>query len=295
VRFDDPAALTTGTIDIAGGVLQYGGAGSISTPRQPVVHGGWIDVPNAQATANFTNGLGGNGTIRKIGAGTLALPNIRLAMLRDEVGTVRINPDGTDAGVSNLDSLYVAPGAKLDLTNNGLVVDTTTYSDLDDLTALIKSGFANGTWTGPGITSSTAAANPGHALGIAKATDLFGNLPATWRGQTVDADSGLIRYTWSGDANLDGTVDTLDFNSLAANFGKTGQYWNKGDFNYDGVIDTLDFNSLAANFGHSLPTEATASSGAGALVPEPSAITLLGALAVALRPRRRTGLKRLER
>src|SRR5205085_1790189 len=81
VRFDDPAALTSGPIDIGGGILQYGGAGSVAVSQKPTVFSGWIDVPNAQATANFVNGLGGNGSIEKIGAGTLALPNARQSVL----------------------------------------------------------------------------------------------------------------------------------------------------------------------------------------------------------------------
>jgi hypothetical protein len=57
----------------------------------------------------------------------------------------------------------------------------------------------------------------------------------------------------NADANHDRTVDTLDFNALAANFGTTGRTFSQADFNYDGAVDTLDFNSLAANFGRSLP------------------------------------------
>jgi hypothetical protein len=45
------------------------------------------------------------------------------------------------------------------------------------------------------------------------------------------------------------TVDTLDFNVLASNFGQSGKNFTDGDFNYDQVVDTLDFNLLASNFG----------------------------------------------
>jgi hypothetical protein len=83
------------------------------------------------------------------------------------------------------------------------------------------------------------------------------------------------------DANLDGTVDTLDFNVLAANFGASGTYWVRGDFNYDGTVDTLDFNSLAANFGLSAPTTT------GSLVPEPTSIGVSAVSMLLLRSRRR--------
>jgi hypothetical protein len=42
--------------------------------------------------------------------------------------------------------------------------------------------------------SSTAASTPGHALGIAKATDIFQNFPATFMGQTVD-DTDVLSAT----------------------------------------------------------------------------------------------------
>jgi len=47
------------------------------------------------------------------------------------------------------------------------------------------------------------------------------------------------RYVYSGDANIDGTVDTSDFNILAANFGGgTGKQWFQADFNFDKAVDT---------------------------------------------------------
>jgi hypothetical protein len=83
-----------------------------------------------------------------------------------------------------------------------------------------------------------------------------------------------------GDANVDGVVDTLDFNALAANFGKNSVFWRQADFNTDNVVDTLDFNALAANFGKSAnPAPGESGGGAATLVPEPASMGLL-ALAV---------------
>src|SRR5438045_7657265 len=95
--------------------------------------------------------------------------------------------------------------------------------------------------------------------------------------------SVLVAYTLSGDANLDATVDTIDFNLLAANFSQSGKYWFNGDFNYDGSVNTIDFNLLASNFGQTMPaafgSEAQARREAGTpggvLVPEPGTFALL--------------------
>ena len=62
----------------------------------------------------------------------------------------------------------------------------------------------------------------------------------------------LVRYVNYGDANLDRTVDTIDFNLLAANFGQSDVVWGAGNFNYDGGVDTVDFNLLASNFAKTL-------------------------------------------
>src|SRR5204863_4408706 len=93
-----------------------------------------------------------------------------------------------------------------------------------------------------------------------------------------------LRYTRYGDANLDGTVNTTDFNLLASNFGATNlKHWFQGDFNYDGAVNTTDFNLLAGNFGQSVPDGAVA---LGAIVPEPGMTSVVvGAVLLGLRRR----------
>jgi hypothetical protein len=199
--------------------------------------------------------------------------------------------DGTNSGASNVKALNIAGGAdawtgKLDLTNNAMVVDWATGGNDPSPTIQnqLKSGYAGGAWTGNGINSSSAAAAAASAHKTALGWAASGGT-GTFFGQPVDADSVLIRYTYSGDATLDGKVDTLDFNALAANFGGTGKAWTQADFNYDGTVDTLDFNNLAANFGQQI---SEGGGGVGALVPEPSVsgmFVLAGA--TALRRQRR--------
>ncbi len=58
-----------------------------------------------------------------------------------------------------------------------------------------------------------------------------------------------VRSTFAGDFNLDGTVNTLDFTIMAANFNKSGIEFPQCDANFDGVVNVLDFNAVASNFG----------------------------------------------
>ncbi len=202
-------------------------------------------------------------------------------------GTVKIAPDGTDAATSNVGFLTLKDSsAKLDLTNNALVIDYASGSDpVATIRSELTSGYNNGAWNGNGINSSSAGANPGAALGWAESTDLFSSFPANFAGQTVDDSSLLVRYTLYGDANLDRSVDTIDFNILATNFSSTGQRWFTGDFNYDGSVDTVDFNLLVASFGQSLSAEAGRPS--TLLVPEPLGSGLIVSALALLWARRR--------
>ena len=96
-----------------------------------------------------------------------------------------------------------------------------------------------------------------------------------------DQTSLTIRYVYRGDINLDGTVNALDFNALASNFGSvSGQFWSNGDVNYDGAVNTLDFDAVAMNFNRSLPSPL------GTLVPEPTSIVLLSTGAIFAQRRR---------
>jgi hypothetical protein len=97
----------------------------------------------------------------------------------------------------------------------------------------------------------------------------------------------LTSAEFNGDANLDGTVNTLDFTALASNFGETNANWLAGDFNGDGIVNALDFSILATNFGAAAPGSGGIPPARGTLVPEPAAIFFaLSAFALVARRRR---------
>jgi len=98
----------------------------------------------------------------------------------------------------------------------------------------------------------------------------------------LDGDAQTNRYdsdyivqtifgTEYGDSNLDHRINALDFNALASRFGQSGT-WVQGDFNGDGIVNTVDFTILAGNFGFASPAPSLS---LGALIPEPTTLTLL--------------------
>jgi hypothetical protein len=205
--------------------------------------------------------------------------NVIADSLSISAGELRISAKASasdPSGTSKVASLSVSPGAVLDLTNNSAAIEYAGGSPLNTIGSWIMSGYAGGSWSGTGIISSSAASNnalPGAhitALGYGEASSIFSGFPALFVGQGVDSSSVLIRYTLAGDANLDGIVDTIDFNLLAENFSEGSKSWTDGDFNYDGNVDTTDFNLLAANFAQTLSAAATLP-GVG-IIPEPASL-----------------------
>ena len=182
------------------------------------------------------------------------------------------------------------------LTNTG-IIDINGFAILDytlgnspiaTIRAQAQQGFASATWTGGGMTSTAAAgvALDGSnihktAVGYAEASHLG---IGTFANQSVGSTSLVMRYTLSGDATLDGAVNSSDFNALSLSYNQSGKFWSNGDFNYDGTVNALDFNAFATNFG--APLMGLPVPGLRALIPEPATM-LYFALAATLAPRRR--------
>jgi hypothetical protein len=206
-----------------------------------------------------------------------------------------INPHGAlpETRVLRTKALGVSSGF-VDVADNALVVDYTGPSPLASVAALVAGGYAGGSWNGVGVRSSQAASRPGFGVGLAEAADVFAGFPASFLGHSVDNSTLLLRFTRYGDASLDGTVNLLDFNRLAANFGQSNRFWQHGDFNYDGQVNLPDFNRLAANFGLSASgTDITPQDWANlaAAVPEPGAGAIVVALTTLIGRRRRQGTR----
>jgi hypothetical protein len=53
----------------------------------------------------------------------------------------------------------------------------------------------------------------------------------------------IVKYTYYGDNNLDGVVNTTDFQMFLNGLAASGSSWSSGDYTYDGKVDLgNDFN-----------------------------------------------------
>jgi hypothetical protein len=286
------SAITIDTSGSDGQINVISGSHTISAPIALNKNTVLTVTPAASTvtlSGDVTTGFGAS--LTKSGAGTAEMKNVRVDQLSVNQGAVKILQNGATSGTSNVRSLVISGAtdawtAKVDLTNNSLILDHNGASPQATVANQIKSGYASGAWTGNGITSSSAAANASTtALGFAEAADLFGVSGGTFGGVAVDGSALLVRFTRIGDANLDGKVTTSDFNQLAGSFGAaSGTIWFNGDFNYDGAVNSLDFTALAANFGASVPVLSPA---LGSVVPEPASIGIAAVCGFSLIRRRR--------
>ena len=214
-----------------------GGTGGADTLVQSAQPGGGATLAFAATAADTLTVTGGTFTFPTptAGAGAVGLPVGTLAV----VGGGRVvvpsaaaaAADGTVLDVGEVDFA----GGTLDLGRNAMVVHD---DDLATVTAAATTGFAGGAWTGPGLASAAAAADPRHLLAV-------GVVPVTAAGTflgrpTVPGDV-LVRTTLYGDANLDGVVNAADYSRVDAGFVMHLTGWANGDLNYDGAVDGSDY------------------------------------------------------
>ncbi len=135
--------------------------------------------------------------------------------------------------------------AKVDVANNDMDIQN---GDLAAITAAIATGFAGGAWNGNGISSSTAAGDSTHltAVGAILNGSIYGTAGALglFDGSNPAPADVLVKYTYYGDANLDGMVDGSDYTLIDAAFGTGLTGWINGDFNYDRTIDGSDYTLI---------------------------------------------------
>ena len=124
---------------------------------------------------------------------------------------------------------------QLDLSSNDMIIET---GDLPTVTNLIASGYNLGNWIGQGIISSAAANDPTNLTTLGVMQDLTA---APFDGQIPVAGAVLIKYTYFGDANLDGLVNGDDYTQIDNGFNTQASGWSNGDFSYGGSVNATDY------------------------------------------------------
>jgi hypothetical protein len=122
----------------------------------------------------------------------------------------------------------------------------------------IVEGMNNGSWNGTnGIMSSIAANDPNGITGIGWIDNDVVGAYGTFRGVTVPPGSSIIAYTYIGDTDLSGYVDSADYSALTNLFNlehhgyldpSIGVDWFDGDVDYSGKIDSADYTQLTNVF-----------------------------------------------
>jgi hypothetical protein len=254
-------------------------------------------------TFTFANELAGSGDTSNLAVTVAAGASLAVNATRHLgsltiAGGATLGAGGKKALVTR--SLAFTGTGRLELNDNAVIVDYAAgaASPLGSFDGTSYTGLtgkiARGTWTaGSGIVSAVAAALPNkRAIGIAEASQLL-NLAAgqtgAFAGQTVDGSAVLLRYTVSGDADLNGVINgddyfILDSNSpaafatatdtsgdtttadtsgdaaattdatAAAAAAITSPQFFRGDFNYDGRINGDDYFLLDSNVGQFVVT-----------------------------------------
>ena len=294
-----------GTTTVEAGALNIGVSGSIATNNAvTTAAGATLEVDGAATVAEITGG--GSTRIGEQGAAAIVTTDrVQQALLSIGRGSrVTLNPDG---GTSVVGQLLIPAGGPaipgtLDINNNKVIVD---YSDAEaSPLGILRQRIIDGrgavglgaTWTGPGITSGTAAADvvgdpESRSVGYAGNAELPLGPYTTFGGEAVDDTSVLIAYTRTADANLDGIVNDDDVTIVGATYapGVPQPSWALGDFDYNGFVDDDDVTLLGVFYDPDAQPLNAAPQARGthpaasiATVPEPATVVLAAAVALAL-------------
>ena len=273
---DGPAAVDGGVTKTGAGTLVLYGANTYS--GRTLVTAGTLEVASGGRVNGPLTATDG-GRLEFDVAYTAGPPVVRSVGAITVTGTgsaVVVDPVANNAARS----LLVAPalttndGGTFDLGNNDLRLTAATVADV---TALARAGFNAGRWSlNGGLASQTAAADAAHLSAVGVIPNTVGGTVALYPvfdAAPADASDVLARYTYYGDANLDGRIDAADYTRLDAGLLARSTGWFDGDFNYDGTVDASDYTLADNAFNHqaigriAAPAAAVARASA---VPEPT-------------------------
>ena len=321
----------SGTASIVGSPIRLGGDATViatsGTPGNLTLNGAITDDGGSRSiTKNNANMLilGGANTYggsTTVNAGTLQVTpsgSVGAGLLANADSTLVDFVAGRSAAVK-VSQITIGGAGTVDLHDNDMIIGSATA--MSSVETLVRNARNGGAWNAPGLTSSTAAANSTTGIGVISGAE-YNSAGGTgvFSGKPYAASDTLVKYTWNGDANLDGRVTFDDYVKIDTGFntGLTG--WFNGDFNYSGAVTFDDYVLIDIAFNQQNGTLGRAvdwisgddRSAAGldgdamqtmlghlgqfgsaygtaflAAVPEPSALLALGVPAIATVARRR--------
>ena len=169
---------------------------------------------------------------------------------------------------------------------------------LAGVVAAINKAYDGGAWDGTNgaLTSdpckmyvnSLGAGNNKYALAALSGAEYreLGEEYSQFHGNPMSAatdDYALVQFTYAGDVNLDGKVDSADLAIVDASMSLGSPFtgWTWGDVNYDGAINQADRDIVDHQIAYQAAHETFPTLNVGC-VPEPSTLILLGLGALAL-------------
>jgi fibronectin-binding autotransporter adhesin len=241
--------------------------------------------------------LDNTGMLVKTGAGTMELTasNTYTGGTTINMGLLVADQGINSLGIPNQDTSGGAVAVPTAYINGGNLIFRNTSAS--SVFSLLQTGFNGGAWNSTAGITSTAAANDTthlHAVGM-----LQPSATTTYEGQALYNTDVAVKYTYYGDANLDGKVDGSDYSIIDNSYEMEKTVgsisgWQNGDFNYDGVVDGSDytlidnaFNSQGAQISSEVAAPTAQITGGSAAVPEPTTLGLLGVGAFGMLGRRR--------
>jgi hypothetical protein len=266
----------------AGNTLSVVNTGAMAGGAMPVVYAPGVGVSN-NLNANYGLITVAAGTNTQINTATFS--NITIGS-GAEVAIANTSIDRTArtlvviTGSLSLAGSTNAWTGTLDLADNDMDLKT---ADLGTIENHILQGWNDRWQSSGGIISSAAASDSTNltALGVIQ-NSITGSpsspLYDTFDLATVASTDILIKFTYVGDANLDGIVNGSDYSLIDNGYLQSLSGWFNGDFNYDGAVDGSDYTLIDNAFntqGATLAAQVATSKADEAPAPLPdSAVNL---------------------
>jgi hypothetical protein len=247
------ASFPIGTTSVSATATDAAGNATPTAFNVTVNDPAWLRRESAGAY-NFTGAVGAQtlhitaGRVVLTGRAATSRPGLALSIENAATAALEAAQTFPVLNLSGTGTLDIAAHNVVINYTGGSPFGTSSGSGYSGLSGLIAAG-RNGLT--PRIISS-AADDTLTGVGIAEASAVvdFVGATADWNGQTVDNTSVLLKYTYAGDANLDGIISGDDYSTIDFNLGvaNASGYFN-GDFNYDGIISGDDYSTIDFNIG----------------------------------------------